>query len=386
MPLTKEESFLLLDKEINKLDEKISYIDKKNTELKLNISLIEEEEFFTLDEEINELTGQIFDEEDKNIKLIGEIKVLEKNIKVLEKQKNQKNWKLTFLNVFTFGIFKYYKNKNIDKQIKEIKIKRECLKQTINNNKNIIKLLKIQKLKIIKKTNILLKNLFFVNNRLIKINKEFFQQLDNLKNQIAKIVDPINNDSSLEQNSSGYNSDDDSHIEVLSESEKKDDILKISLNKKSIFSEEIEVDVTVNKLNFNNDDSDIEVLSESEQEDDIFLSKDSGFNEDDDSDIEVLSELEQENDNVKIYSKSSTINFERQLSDIPEEEITITFSSKDSSFNEDDDGSDIEVLSKSVEKDAKIFGNCCFSQNLINNFAKSFSTVPPILQKSILTS
>ncbi|WDA54670.1 MAG: hypothetical protein PPFGHCPK_01130 [Spiroplasma endosymbiont of Drosophila atripex] len=42
MPLTKEESFLLLDKEINKLDEKISYIDKKNTELKLNISLIEE--------------------------------------------------------------------------------------------------------------------------------------------------------------------------------------------------------------------------------------------------------------------------------------------------------------------------------------------------------
>ncbi|BET37733.1 hypothetical protein [Spiroplasma ixodetis] len=43
MPLTKEESFLLLDKEINKLDEKISYIDKKNTELKLNISLIEEE-------------------------------------------------------------------------------------------------------------------------------------------------------------------------------------------------------------------------------------------------------------------------------------------------------------------------------------------------------
>lgn len=306
MPLTKEESFLILDKEINELDEKISYIDKKNTELKLNISLTDEEKFFTLDEEINELTGQIFDEEDKNTKLIGEIKVLEKNIKGLEKQKN---WKLTFLNVFTFGIFKYYKNKNIDKQIKEIKINRECLKQRINNNKNIIKLLKIKKLKIIKKTNILLKNLFFVNNRLIKINKEFFQQLDNLKNQIAKIVDPINNDSSLEQNSSGYNSD-----------------------------------------------------------------------------IEVLSELEQENDNVKIYSKSSSINFERQLSDIPEEEITITSSSKDSSFNEDDDSSDIEVLSKSVEEeDAKIFG-CCFSQNLINNSAKSFSTVPPILQKSILTS
>ncbi|WP_338988380.1 hypothetical protein [Spiroplasma endosymbiont of Dasysyrphus albostriatus] len=332
MPLTKEKSFLILDKEIKELDEKISYIDKKNTELKLNISLIKEEEFFTLDEEINELTGQIFDEEDKNIKLIGEIKVLEKNIKVLEKQKNQKNWKLTFLNVFTFGIFKYYKNKNIDKQIKEIKINRECLKQRINNNKNIIKLLKIKKLKIIKKTNILLKNLFFVNNRLIKINKEFFQQLDNLKNQIAKkIVVPINNDSSLEQNSSGYNSDDDSDIEVLSESEKKDDMLKVSLNKKSIFSEEMEVDVTVNKLNFNDDDSDIEVLSESEQEDDIFLSKDSGFN--------------------------------------------------------DDDGSDIEVLSKSVEEeDAKIFGSCCFSQNLINNFAKSFSTVPPILQQSILTS
>ncbi|MBP1526996.1 hypothetical protein [Spiroplasma endosymbiont of Dactylopius coccus] len=315
MPLTKEESFLILDKEIKELDEKISYIDKKNTELKLNISLIKEEEFFTLDEEINELTWQIFDEEDKNIKLIGEIKVLEKNIKVLEKQKNQKNWKLTFLNVFTFGIFKYYKNKNIDKQIKEIKINREYLKQRINNNKNIIKLLKIKKLKIIKKTNILLKNLFFVNNRLIKINKEFFQQLDNLKNQIAKkIVVPINNDSSLEQNSSGYNSDDD-------------------------------------------------------------------------SDIEVLSELEQENDNLKIYSKSSSINFERQLSDIPEEEITITSSSSDSTFNEDDDGSDIEVLSKSVEEeDAKIFGSCCFSQNLINNFAKSFSTVPPILQQSILTS
>ncbi|WP_400255013.1 hypothetical protein [Spiroplasma endosymbiont of Cleonymus obscurus] len=103
-------------------------------------------------------------------------------------------------------------------------------------------------------------------------------------------------------------------------------MLKVSLNKKIIFSEEMEVDVTVNKLNFNDDDSDIEVLSESEQEDDIFLSKDSGFN--------------------------------------------------------DDDGSDIEVLSKSVEEeDAKIFGSCCFSQNLINNFAKSFSTVPPILKK-----
>ncbi|WP_339046320.1 hypothetical protein [Spiroplasma endosymbiont of Colias croceus] len=368
MPLTKEESFLILDKEIKELDEKISYIDKKNTELKLNISLIKEEEFFTLDEEINELTGQIFDEEDKNIKLIGEIKVLEKNIKVLEKQKNQKNWKLTFLNVFTFGIFKYYKNKNIDKQIKEIKINRECLKQRINNNKNIIKLLKIKKLKIIKKTNILLKNLFFVNNRLIKINKEFFQQLDNLKNQIAKkIVVPINNDSSLEQNSSGYNSDDGSDIEVLSELEQENDNLKIYSKSSSI--------------NFERQLSDI-------PEEEITItssSSDSTFNEDDDgSDIEVLSELEQENDNLKIYSKSSSINFERQLSDIPEEEITITSSSSDSTFNEDDDGSDIEVLSKSVEEeDAKIFGSCCFSQNLINNFAKIFSTLSYILQQSI---
>ncbi|BDT04495.1 hypothetical protein SHM_21410 [Spiroplasma ixodetis] len=39
-----------------------------------------------------------------------------------------------------------------------------------------------------------------------------------------------------------------------------------------------QVHVGRSSLNFNDDDSDIEVLSESEQEDDIFLSKDSGLN------------------------------------------------------------------------------------------------------------
>ena len=257
MLFIKKESFFILDEEINILNQKISYIDKKNAELKLNIFLTKEEEFFTLDDEVNELNQQIFYNEEKNTKLTAKIKILENDIKNLEKERKQKSWKLTFLNIFTFGIFKYYKNKNIDKQIKTFKINREDLKQKINENKNIIKFLKIKKLKIIKKTNILLKNLFFVNNRLIELNKGSIETIKYLQNQDAKIVIPNNNASLLDQNYFGYNNN-DSDIEVLSESEQEDD-------------------------------SDIEVLSESEQEDD--------------SDIEVLSESEQEDD-TKIFESS----------------------------------------------------------------------------------
>ncbi|WP_338988381.1 hypothetical protein [Spiroplasma endosymbiont of Dasysyrphus albostriatus] len=125
--------FILKNKNFEELEHSIypsKYPSKKNPfEEDGDTELFDSISFSVI--QIKDLEQKIFDFEEKNKEILDKIDLLELDIKNLREKKAEKNWKLTFLNVFTFGIFKYVRNKKVNKEIKEIKLKtrnlRTCL-------------------------------------------------------------------------------------------------------------------------------------------------------------------------------------------------------------------------------------------------------------------
>ncbi|WP_342272796.1 TIR domain-containing protein [Spiroplasma endosymbiont of Acasis viretata] len=178
---------------------------------------------------------------------------------------------------------------------------------------------------------------------------EIFSDIIILKNLLDKVQSNHKKEEMFYQN-------------VISPSFLKPTVLKDN-TKDSVFNEKKEIDnakLSSNKDNgFKEEDSDIEILSESDEEIEnakLSSNKDNGFKEED-SDIEILSESDEEIENAKLSSnKDNGVNKENDDNDsvvpskseekINNEKLT---SSQDSGFNEDDD-SNIVVPSKSEEK------------------------------------
>lgn len=226
----------------------------------------------------DKLQKKIFDLKTNQQGLKCEIEDLTKNIKLLEKQKAKKSWKIICFNIITFGIFKYHRNKKFDKKINEMQIKSEKLRIKITENTKIKWSLKNKRLKIATKIINILKNLLSDSKKQVinvqtEIHQEISQKLDAiLEHQKFKTVDHTNSSSLLMSDSSGCNSDD--------EQQHANDNSRLQNDKDSGLKQSLAV--TCKKSNHNDDDSDIEVISKSEENDD-------------DSDIGVISEFEKGN-------------------------------------------------------------------------------------------
>ncbi|WP_342275998.1 hypothetical protein [Spiroplasma endosymbiont of Nebria brevicollis] len=111
----------------------------------------------------------------------------------LRQQKKQDDWQLTFLNVITIGLFKVFRNININSQIKTLKIENEKNKQPLKDLKSTI----------LEKINICWKNLFTKNEiqEYQEINKKLNLILENQKNSrvIAGALDYPSNKNPFEE-------------------------------------------------------------------------------------------------------------------------------------------------------------------------------------------
>ncbi|BET38260.1 hypothetical protein [Spiroplasma ixodetis] len=64
---------------------------------------------------IKDLEQKIFDFEEKNKEILDKIDLLERDIQDLRAKKAEKNWQINFVNTISFGIFKYVRNKKVNK-------------------------------------------------------------------------------------------------------------------------------------------------------------------------------------------------------------------------------------------------------------------------------
>ncbi|WP_342265991.1 TIR domain-containing protein [Spiroplasma endosymbiont of Villa modesta] len=139
---------------------------------------------------------------------------------------------------------------------------------------------------------------------------------DNTKDTVFNEKKEIDNTKLSSNKDNGFK-EEDSDIEILSESDEEIDNAKLTSNKDNDFNED--------------DDSNIVVPSKSEEKINnviLTLSQDSGFNEDDDSNIVVASKSDEEIDNAKLtLSQDSEIN--NQLL----QEITTDFTKDDNKSN-----------------------------------------------------
>ncbi|WP_425380976.1 hypothetical protein [Spiroplasma endosymbiont of Polydrusus pterygomalis] len=282
-----------------------------------------------------------------------EIKNLTKKIKLLEKQKAEKSWKITCFNIITFGIFKYHRNKKINEQIREMQIKSEELKIKITENTKVKSALKNKRLKVATKIINIFNNLLSDSTKqIINVQTEIYQEISQkldaiLEHQKFKTIDHTNSSSLLMSDSSGYNSDDEQQLPNTNSrlQNDKDSRLKQSLA------------VTCEKSNHNDDDG-IEVIPEPEENDDdgIEVLSRSCFldslsindldqnlvNNSVDCSLLVQNTFSDNSDNKQLSNsswqlfsrKNSVFSFQNKLSNIIEE---------------DDDG--IEVISESEEDD-----------------------------------
>lgn len=147
------------------------------------------EEIHNLDKKINELDKQMFrfdieqeNEEDK-------IQNIEYQIENLREEKNRKDWQLNFLNIITVGFFNFFRNKNINSKIKNLKKKIIDLKINISEIEKNKQPLKNLKLTVLEKINISWKKIFInLNNQQHKnISQKFNQILLNQKEIITTI-------------------------------------------------------------------------------------------------------------------------------------------------------------------------------------------------------
>ncbi|WP_339049107.1 TIR domain-containing protein [Spiroplasma endosymbiont of Colias croceus] len=202
---------------------------------------------------------------------------------------------------------------------------------------------------------------------------------DNTKDTVFNEKKEIDN-AILSSNKDNGFKEEDSDIEILSESDEEIDNAKLTslswfevsnqlqqqetttdFTKDTVFNEKKEIDnaklTSSQDSGFNeDDDSDSVVASKSEEKIDnakLTSSQDSGFNEDDDSDSVVASKSEEKIDNAKLTS------------------------SQDSGFNEDDD-SDSVVASKSEEK----IDNAKLTSNKDNDFNKDDDSDSVVASKS----
>ncbi len=291
-----------------------------------------------LEEDDDELQKKIFDLKTTQQNLKCEIENLTKNIELLEKQKAEKSWKITCFNIITFGIFKYYKNKKINEQIRKTQIESQNLITEKTKNTNIKWSLKNKRLKVATKMINILKNLLSDSKKQVinvqtEIHQEISQKLDTiLEYQSIKTIDHTNSSSLLMSDSSGYNSDDEQQLPNTNSrlQNDKDSDLKQSLA------------ITCKKSNHNDDG--IEVISESEEDDGIEVISES---EEDDG-IEVISESE-EDDNIS-ERKNSLL--ERQNS----EDSALGSELKQSGFDQKSVNSyDLIKLNNSTNKSTKSY-------------------------------
>ncbi|WP_375317258.1 hypothetical protein [Spiroplasma endosymbiont of Virgichneumon dumeticola] len=154
MPLFNDEETLKIE---------IENLEEKNKELDKNI--------FVFDKEIDNL--------------IEQIQSIEYKINNLREQKKQDDWQLTFLNVISIGLFKFFRNKNINSQIKSLKTKVRTLKIKIKENEENKQPLKDLKISILERIKNSWKTLFLKNEkqRMKKISEKLDLILENQKNK-----------------------------------------------------------------------------------------------------------------------------------------------------------------------------------------------------------
>ncbi|WP_338973792.1 hypothetical protein [Spiroplasma endosymbiont of Tricholauxania praeusta] len=155
--------------------------------------------------QIKDLEQKIFDFEEKNKEILDKIDLLECDIQDLREKKAEKNWQITFVNTISFGIFKYVRNKKVNKEIKKIKLKTRNLREEINENEKNIKPLKVLKLNIFE--NIINLQVSLINKITNEKNEEIFNKLNLIsENEISKQFDEKNPFSSKKELISRVNS------------------------------------------------------------------------------------------------------------------------------------------------------------------------------------
>lgn len=104
-----------------------------------------------LREQKNALDKEIVDSKKENEQINKKVQMNKESIINLIKQKTEKNWQITCLNIITFGIFRYCRNKKIAKKIELSKSVIEDLKKEKTTNIENIQRVKNEKLNILKK-------------------------------------------------------------------------------------------------------------------------------------------------------------------------------------------------------------------------------------------
>lgn len=198
----------------------------------------------------NQLDNQIVIFEEKSKKLATKIHIFEKNIDELREQKSKKSWQITCLNIITFGIFKYHKNKKIDKEIKQLKNKtRDLSKQFVENEKNKqpLESLKLRVLEDI----ISLQDIIFIKIKMQQ-DKDINQRLTIIIDKQVVESDESNLVSTKKEVIERHNSEDSGFDSETKQSNNDTDILNFSTEDKETKSNSSSCSINFNEILIDN--------------------------------------------------------------------------------------------------------------------------------------